>query len=458
MILNKWGYFWLVVSLTCICTATLSPFNFVIIDGLNWQSISNRFKFGSNLKDYWQNILLFIPFGFSFSAITNRLQRQPVTVVISFLLGFFISTSIELSQLLLPSRVSNLSDIVCNTIGGSIGSILFYLKNSIIYFLATILTGNIQKLTHQSILKAIAVYSSIAFLANIILLNNVNLNNWDSNYYLAIGNEVTGVRPWEGRIKSLQISDRSLNRSEISKSLSQLNNFSKSNYKQLTTSVFDLNRSIQTNDLVWQKTKINKTNDDIFNTNLGNTKSKNKDIKVNNRQWLKTKIPATYLNNKLKSEDEFTISLRLATNNIKQSGPARIVTLSAGIYTHNLLVAQQKTDLHFRLRTPITGKNAASPEFIVPNVFKDTLFHNIIINFSDRTLSFYIDRLERKYSFTFNPYNSYTALIPWNYPASRGVSLHNYSDLRHKIIFYVAAIIPVLLLVAILTWKLSINR
>lgn len=459
MIRKNWGYFWLIVSLACICTATLSPFDFAIIDGLNWQTISNRFKFGSNLKDYWQNILLFIPFGFSLSIIINRLQKQPVTILISFIISFILSTSIELSQLLLPSRVSNLSDIICNSIGGTSGSILFYLKNKIIYFLAAIFTGNIQQLTYQSIFKAIVVYCSIVILANFILLNNVNLNNWDSNYYLAIGNEVTGVRPWSGKIQSLQISDRRLNNLDISKLLTRSTSLSNSKYKPVIAFDLEQNNNRKAIDLVWRKTEVNnRLNSNVLNTNVRHIASENNYITINSQHWLKTKFPATHLNNKLKNNDEFTISMRVATNNIKQNGPARIVTLAAGIYTHNLLVAQKKKDLHFRLRTPITGKNAASPGFIVPDVFNDTLFHDIVITFDRRTLSFYIDRLNRKYSFTFDPYNSYTALIPWNYPPSWSINLQDFSDTKHQIIFYVATVIPVLFLIAIFSWKLAVAK
>ena len=460
MIRKNWGYFWLIISLAFICTATLSPFNFdfVILDGLNWQTISDRFEFGSNLKDYWQNILLFIPFGFSLSAIINRLQKQSVTVVISLIIGFILSTSIELSQLLLPSRVSNLSDIVCNSIGGLVGSILFYLKNNIIYFLVAIFTGNIQKLTYRSILKAIIIYCSIVVLAIFTLLNNVNLNNWDSNYYLAIGNEVTGVRPWSGKIQSLQISDRCSNNSDISRLLTRQNSFPNSKYEPIIAFDFEGNNSKKAIELIWQKGDDNKPNSNVSNTYVLDISSKNKYISVNSQHWLKTKFPATHLNNKLKNNDEFTISMRVATNDIKQNDPARIVTLAAGIYTHNLLVAQKKKDLHFRLRTPITGKNAASPELIIPDVFNDTLFHNIVITFARRTLSFYIDRPNRKYSFTFNPYNSYRALIPWNHPPSWSINLQDISDSKHEIIFYVATVIPVLFLIAIFSWKLAIAK
>ena len=454
----KKGYFWLTISLCFVFIATISPFNFVILNSFSLRYISEQFIFGSHIKDYWQNVLLFVPFGFSISGIINYRQKIVKTIIISLLISFVLSVIVELSQLFLPSRVSNLSDIICNSTGGLIGSILFYFKNGIIHFTIAIFTGNIKQIKQRSILISIFIYCSIISLAVFVLINSVNLNNWNSNYYLAIGNEVTGVRPWQGRIKSLYISDRSFNPLEITDFFRQPNSFLNKKLNSIVAFVFDRDRENYQNEsqqlinLVWQK----RENSNIINTNIQNIASTNNFITVDSQQWLKSQLPATVINNSLKNKDEFTLIIRVASNNINLGGPARIIALSKGIYAHNLLIGQQKSDLHFRLRTPITGRSAVKPEFIIPNVFKDTSFHNIVITFNRRTLSFYIDRLGRQYSFTFNPYNSYTVFAPWDYPVSWSINLQNFSDTRYKITFYAIISIPFLFLVTILIWKINI--
>ena len=60
---RRWVYLLLIASLSLIIAATISPFNFVIPEGFSWEFIVEKFKFGSTIKDYLQNNLLFIPLG-----------------------------------------------------------------------------------------------------------------------------------------------------------------------------------------------------------------------------------------------------------------------------------------------------------------------------------------------------------------------------------------------------------
>ncbi len=454
---KKWGYFWLIASLSFICIATLSPFNFAIIGNFSWQFVIDSFRYGSNLKDYWQNILLFIPFGFSLSIVITPLKNKAwIIVIIGLLISEILSTSIELIQLLLPSRVSNLTDIIYNSLGGTIGSILFSLKNSIAYFFLAIFTGNIKRLNYKSILLSILAYCSTVSIAVLVLSHSVNLSNWNDDYYLSIGNEVTGVRPWDGYIKSLYISDRNLNSSEVIKLFEQPEYFFNQTSDLVTAVVFDRYRqayqdsSQQLPNLLWQ-TKENYSSIDRMISNI----EFNNSIAINSQQWLKTKSPAVSLSNSLKDRGEFTISLMIASNNLEQNGPARIISLSQGVYAQNIIIGQEKADLHFRLRTPITGRNATNPEFVIPNVFKSKDFHQIIITFYDSELSFYIDKVENKHYFVFSPFTSFLVFIPWD---SQGwlVNLDNFSLLKYKIAFYIIAIVPFLFFIAILLRKFAI--
>ena len=456
---KKWNYFLLIVSLSFICIATLSPFNFSIIENFSWEFIISKFRFGSNLKDYWQNILLFIPFGFSLSAIIYCPSRKPcIFVIISLIFSSILSNSIELAQLLLPSRVSNLTDIIYNSIGGTVGSILFAAKNSIAYYLTAIVTGNIKRLSYKEILIPVFTYLLIVSIAVLILICSVNLSNWNDDYYLAIGNEINGVRPWDGYIKSLYISDRSLNSSEIIKSLEKPNDFLNQTPNLIVGAVFDQDKQVhqdsseQLPDLLWQ-TKNNYSSIERIVTDTEHSKS----VVLNSQQWLKTKSPAVSLNNSLKDKGEFTIGLIVASNNLKQTGPARIISLSQNIHNQNLIVAQEKADLHFRLRTPITGRNPTNPEFLVPNVFNNKDYHQIIITFDKNKLSLYIDKIENKYSYTFSPYTSFLIFTPW-YTEKWSINLSNFSLFKYKIFFHTIIIFPFLLLIAPLIYKIAVNK
>ena len=73
------------------------------------------------------NILLFVPFGFFAPLLWKRFQN----IFRTFFLGFFFSLFIEVSQLFCH-RVSDIDDLIMNTIGTLIGFVLFWILKLII--------------------------------------------------------------------------------------------------------------------------------------------------------------------------------------------------------------------------------------------------------------------------------------------------------------------------------------
>ena len=462
---RRWGWLLLVASLSCICVATIFPFKFVIPEGLSGQFIIEEFNFGSSVKDYLQNILLFIPLGISLGIILTPKQPKVWIILGSLFTSAILSTTIELTQFLLPTRVSNLTDIIYNSLGGTLGGVLYYWRIHIIQFFSGILTGNPHKLSLKSLLIAIVSYCSLVVLGIWVLLISVNLSNWDENYYLAIGNEVTGDRPWNGYIHSIYISDRSLNSSEVVTAFKQTDSFFFQLPSLVTSLVFHdyrnhyQDQSQQLPDLRWQKTlslsAIDHSSDDLVK-NIGSKKHLNQTVLFSQEQWLKTEQPAVSLNSKLKDTDEFSISLILATNKINQFGPARIISLSDGIYDQNMIIGQERTDLNFRIRTPITGSNANQPEFIIPNIFDDRGFHHILITFSEKKLRFYIDRPDNQYFFEFTPATSFLIYFPWE-KRPWIVNLQDFDLLKYQQLFYIIIVIPLVILLILLIYYLLIN-
>jgi VanZ family protein len=83
----------------------------------------------SYFMDILTNILGFIPFGFFFSAyLWLRKPHSTYRILfISLLLAGCISLSIELIQVYLPTRSSQLTDVITNIFGSFLGGILFHL-------------------------------------------------------------------------------------------------------------------------------------------------------------------------------------------------------------------------------------------------------------------------------------------------------------------------------------------
>jgi glycopeptide antibiotics resistance protein len=72
---------------------------------------------------FMANIVLFVPFGL-LVALLAPLARRGLYVVS---VGFFLSLFIELSQIFTASRVTDISDLIANTLGAAVGYVLFAL-------------------------------------------------------------------------------------------------------------------------------------------------------------------------------------------------------------------------------------------------------------------------------------------------------------------------------------------
>ena len=81
----------------------------------------------SFLTDILTNILGFIPFGFFFSAYLWVRNKATIyrLLLISVFFGGCLSLAIELIQVYLPSRSSQLMDVITNILGGAMGVALF---------------------------------------------------------------------------------------------------------------------------------------------------------------------------------------------------------------------------------------------------------------------------------------------------------------------------------------------
>jgi glycopeptide antibiotics resistance protein len=108
----------LVYMVFMVFLITLFPFDFRIPAKI-------QIKILTNLADFMANIVLFIPIGFLF-----KLSRRPgkdALCLNPLFLGFLLSISIEFTQLFIPGRYTQLSDVFTNGLGAWLGAILFVL-------------------------------------------------------------------------------------------------------------------------------------------------------------------------------------------------------------------------------------------------------------------------------------------------------------------------------------------
>ena len=105
------------------------PRHYVVLHPAFLSLPRNPYRFGKPSLTYWKDIIInvagFVPLGFFFVAYFSSLQRLKWPVTVTILFGFALSLFVEISQRFLPTRDSDLTDIITNTGGTALGTWLY---------------------------------------------------------------------------------------------------------------------------------------------------------------------------------------------------------------------------------------------------------------------------------------------------------------------------------------------
>jgi glycopeptide antibiotics resistance protein len=397
------------LSLTFILIVTLFPFDFSFQD-FSSKSGGNRPIFAAGMERGWEivgNILLYAPLGFALAAFLMRGVGLPAVwaMAITVAFGFGFSCILEVLQGFLSSRFSSLIDVVCNTVGAFSGFACFSLWDK------------------QDVRPSLIGYVALAYLISIPLQRDTSLHNWDENYSLLLGNEHTGKRPWRGRVSQLNLDSRTLSKREAEDWLNRMSHSAGISRPVLASYALlgDHNyRDKMGNlpDLVWRGAENN--------DHQPGPKS------LNSQSWLETEVPASYLISRIAAKSQFTLGVTFASASIEQTGPARIVSLSADTSHRNFTLGQQGNALVFRLRTPMTGENGVNPELTIPGVFGSGDSHAVVATYDGSRLTVYIDAVQNAHVLALNPG---AAAVSYFYRPEAG-SMTLYNVVYHIAIFF----------------------
>ena len=440
----------IICSALLIAFVTLFPFNFVWQEGISSGNIFRYFHHPSNIADFIGNIVLFIPLSFSISGWFRRRRLSQVAIIITVVcLSFSFSIAIEILQVFLPSRSPTYSDVLANTLGGLGGWSIFEVWcATILGHHTTITDAVVRSLSVQKIFGLLVAYIAITLLLSIPNPNASSLSNWETNFPLVIGNEATGDRPWEGKISQLWISDRALTQGEVQQAFSdpqfseKLGNARLANYEFSGVENYR-DRAGNLPNLIWKGDSLK-----LDQANLAS---------LNSHQWLETPEPVTILSQQIRQTSQFSIGVTLATAQLHQTGPARIISVSDSPDQRNLTVGQESDNLIFRLRTPKTGENGRNPVVILPNLFNNKDWHQLIITYDGFHFTCYIDDVQNFKSINLNfPIPLFGRLsFLWNQH-----KLYLYPTLLsiNKILAYSIFFIPIGILILLLYLNIKLNK
>jgi glycopeptide antibiotics resistance protein len=433
-LLRQWSEGMVISSFVLVLFMTLFPFNFQMRQYFSWADLQNHTTPG----DFLVNIPFFIPWGVN---LTYFLYRRKLNWLAIALLVTIASTAlsalVELLQLFVPSRSSTPADVVSNTLGGIFGLVIFYFLRWQI----------LSRLNKSFLLKGLTIffvgYLSLSCLLSMPLTRFYNLNLWDGNFPLLIGNEATGDRPWQGYISELYLSDIALDSDRISNLMTS--SASSNNLKDVAIADYSFteeDRYLDSLDrlpqLTWQGKLV--------------SHEQKQGILLTGDSWLSTEKPATLLKEKIAKTSQFTIITEVATTDNEQTGPARIISYSKDPLHSNFILGQEGQDLVFRLRTPLTGKNGDQPELVIPGVFSDILPHRLVITYAGSIVKIYVDTPKNTQSLELVPG---TVLMSYLLPA-KAYNSSNFMLLYYGIIFIPLGIC-LGLIYTILKWKLSLR-
>ena len=289
-------------SITLIVVATMIP---VGLRHPSLRYIDNSLQ----LPDFLNNILLYMPLGIALSG--SSLLR-------TFLFGLSISTAAEVLQMGYVDRIPSGFDITSNTCGAVVGYLV-----AMVWLRAT--GSDPKSLRIPRPVSAMGI--PVAILGLFLLVHHPtrsDFSNWSPSFHLAIGNELTGNRPWAGTISEFQIYPFAMAPSQI-------------------------------DDLAHQAADADNT---AFPRG-GLIPPANSQIPYG-RPLLSSEEELSF-HNALVTHNQLTLLVCLRTSNLDQSGPARIITYSQDPGNRNFTLGQIHDTLTFRLRTPISGANGANP-------------------------------------------------------------------------------------------------
>lgn len=417
---------------------TLFPFNFSFKHGFSVKEIANSFDNSSSLSDQLGNVLLFLPLGFGLTCLlqTRRLGATAKLAIV-LIISAGLSFTVEILQVFLPSRAPTISDILTNSFGGSLGFLCFHLwKFRILSYTSALIKKSKGCLSIEKLTAGFIGYLVLTFLISSALPSATNLRNWDPTFPLLLGNEQTGDRPWQGYVSEFYMADRAISEEEVAQAFSDKSFFASlgdsliADYR-LTGKGSYRDQTGYLPDLSWQG-QSPKVQDGTG-------------VFLTSSHWLETANPATSMSQRIRETSQFTLSTTVATADTTQTGPGRIVSLSSDPYYRNFTLGQEGTHLVFRLRTPVTGKNGANPELVVPNIFSDTNLHHLVITYSAPVFRIYIDGLQNFHSFKLTPE---VAFFLYLLPSCR---LDASIIKGYKILYYAVIFIPLGSVLALIT-------
>lgn len=222
------------------------------------------------------------------------------------------------------------------------------------------------------------------------------LQGWDRGYPLVLANEATLDRPWRGRLFGVAIYPRALAASEVAR-LATLD-FSPANNPLRRAfdpaALYGLDRlSVSPEGAV--RPRAGATAPALrVHGDIASIRQLDECLEVIRPAALISERAAAGLAEEITRAEAISIETLFAPADIDQSGPARIISFAVDPFHCNFTLAQARTALVVRLRTPVMGDNGTRVPFGTRTGTIAARPHHVVVTFANGTLRIYVDGRE----------------------------------------------------------------
>jgi hypothetical protein len=333
--------------LTYLGALTLAPFNFTVAPLAYRMFVVG----GGSLADVVFNILAFVPLG----TILYRVMRPTGEYRLaqwSLVTGVAaaLSLAIETGQIFLPARNPAVSDVLANTLGGGLGFWLAHGLRQQPWVMG--LTRNRRWLAGVSLIGYLAGLTGIFLWA----APPQTLDSWDPDYLFLLGNETTLNRPWLGKLFFVGLYDRALTAAEVRSQFQEGPHADPAVHRQgmpIALYTFQEGRGTR----VYDQAPVGPPLDLEIAEPHKAVWLPHGGLALREPTYLHSRQGADKIYLRLTAAHTFSVAVWVEPHDARQYGPARIVSFSLTLWLRNFTLAQEGSDLHFRVRTRASGLN-----------------------------------------------------------------------------------------------------
>jgi VanZ family protein len=426
---SQWANRILILSFIGIVYLTLFPFR---LDFAAPQSRSTSpFFLGPSLKhgdpvDFFLNLLLFIPFGFGFSAeLRKRGVSSGRVFALALAAGTVTSYCVEFLQFYIPTRSSAWDDVTPNTTGAVLGFLLFDRWGEML--LKPLSAWGERLEAWLSLRRAcifLLAYLAFFFLVSIPLQRETRLSNWDTTVPMFVGSDGTPRHAWKGQIAKLQVWNHAFSQ-DLARKITAGEAEPDTDTGLLASYDFtgappyhDQEKSLPPLALI-----------------SSSAPRESNVLDLNGSSWLSTKDHVTNLTVALMRTNQFAVRAVCTPANVADL-EQHIVSISHVYGTPDLYLRREQADLVFWFRNPLSTYRSLLA-WHVRGVFASGQTRDILVSYDGSNVSLYVDGKKETRVYSLGP----GAALAHKFMRVLAVDLNGYSVSYDVLVFLPAGLL-----------------